>query len=151
MDLGRIHALVVATKGGGHVIYERYYDRYTELDKAEIRAAFSQASAQINLANDGQDFVGSFRGGCFVFIPTTDLVFYALGSGEYDEMALSGVLRVVMMAIADSLGKPPTESVLFEKYGRVAVIVDEVITEGQLEAIDRDAIRRGAKGKVNWE
>ena len=56
-----------------------------------------------------------------------------------------------MMAIADSLGKPPTESVLFEKYGRVAVIVDEVINEGMLEAIDRDAIRRGAKGKVNWD
>ena len=27
------------------------------------------------------------RGGAFVLIPTTDLVFYALGSGEYDEMA----------------------------------------------------------------
>ena len=30
---------------------------------------------------------GNCRGGCFVLIPTTDLVFYALGSGEYDEMA----------------------------------------------------------------
>lgn len=27
------------------------------------------------------------RDGCFVLIPTMDLVFYALGSGEYDEMA----------------------------------------------------------------
>lgn len=27
------------------------------------------------------------RGAPFVLIPTTDLVFYALGSGEYDEMA----------------------------------------------------------------
>lgn len=29
----------------------------------------------------------SCREGCFVLIPTMDLVFYALGSGEYDEMA----------------------------------------------------------------
>jgi hypothetical protein len=27
------------------------------------------------------------RGAPFVLIPTTDLVFYALGCGEYDEMA----------------------------------------------------------------
>jgi hypothetical protein len=27
------------------------------------------------------------RDGCFVLIPTMDLVFYALGSGEFDEMA----------------------------------------------------------------
>jgi hypothetical protein len=27
------------------------------------------------------------RGACFVLIPTTDLVFYAMGSGEYDEMS----------------------------------------------------------------
>jgi hypothetical protein len=134
-------------------------------------------------------------------IPTTDLVFYALGSGEYDEMAcewrgdsssrqqgpgghlhsdeqrqsgvadgfacnmparlvrdqhtilmrcassagnpllllplllvcalcaVSGVLRVIMIAIADVVGKPPTESVFFEKYSRIACVIDEVLNE----------------------
>jgi hypothetical protein len=60
MEFGRIHCVVVATKAG-EVVYERYYDRYTELDKAEIRAAFQQATDSINLANDNQDFVGAFR------------------------------------------------------------------------------------------
>jgi hypothetical protein len=60
MEFGRIHCVVVATKAG-EVVYERYYDRYTELDKAEVRAAFQQATDSINLANDNQDFVGAFR------------------------------------------------------------------------------------------
>lgn len=149
-DFGRVHCVVVATKSG-EVVYERFYDRFTELDKAEIRAAFQQATDNINIASDNQDFVGTFRGGSFVLIPTTDLVFYALGSGEYDEMALSGVLRVIMIAIADVVGKPPTESVFFEKYSRIACVIDEVVNEGMLESVDKDVIRKGAKGKGAWE
>jgi hypothetical protein len=149
-DFGRIHCVLVATKAG-EVVYERYYDRFSELDKAEIRAAFQQATDSINLANDNEDFVGAFRGACFVFIPTTDLVFYAMGSGEYDEMALSGVIRVMMIAISDMMGKPPTESVFFEKYSRIACVIDEIVNEGMLEAVDKDTARKGAKGKGMWE
>jgi hypothetical protein len=60
MDFGRIHTVLIATKAG-EVVYERYYDRYTELDKAEIRSAFQQATETVNLASDGMDFVGSFK------------------------------------------------------------------------------------------
>jgi hypothetical protein len=60
MDFGRVHCIVISNKSGA-VVYERYYDRYTELDKAEIRAAFQQASDRANLAQDQADFVGSFR------------------------------------------------------------------------------------------
>lgn len=59
-DFGRVHCVVVATKSG-EVVYERFYDRFTELDKAEIRAAFQQATDNINIASDNQDFVGTFR------------------------------------------------------------------------------------------
>lgn len=59
-DFGRIHCIVVATKSG-EVVFERYYDRYTELEKAEIREAFQQATDHINLAHDNHEFVGSFR------------------------------------------------------------------------------------------
>ncbi|KAI8465929.1 MAG: Zeta2-COP [Monoraphidium minutum] len=149
-DFGRIHCVVVATKAG-QVVFERYYDRYTELEKAEIREAFQQAADHVNLMHDNHEFVGSFRGAPFVLVPTTDLVFYALGCGEYDEMALSGVLRVVMLSIAEVVGKPPTEGVFFEKYARISVVVDEVVNEGMLEAVDRDAVRKGAKGKGYWE
>jgi hypothetical protein len=64
-DFGRVHCIVVATKAG-EVVYERFYDRFTELDKAEIRAAFQQATDIVNLASDNQDFVGTFRYACVV-------------------------------------------------------------------------------------
>jgi hypothetical protein len=59
-DFGRLHCLVVATKSG-QVVFERYYDRYTELEKAEIREAFQAAADTVNLAHDNHEFVGSFR------------------------------------------------------------------------------------------
>jgi hypothetical protein len=43
--------------------------------------------------------------------------------------AVSGVLRVIMIAISDVVGKPPTESVFFEKYSRIACVIDEVLNE----------------------
>lgn len=59
-DYGRIHCVVVATKAG-QVVFERYYDRYTELEKAEIREALQTATDHVNLAHDNHEFVGSFR------------------------------------------------------------------------------------------
>jgi len=41
MDTGRVQALIVATTAG-HVIYERFYERFTDLDRADIRAACQQ-------------------------------------------------------------------------------------------------------------
>jgi hypothetical protein len=34
-----------------------------------------------------------------------------------------------MLSIAEVVGKPPTESVFFEKYARICVVVDEVVNE----------------------
>lgn len=42
MDTGRVQALIIAT-ASGHVIYERFYERFSDLDRAEIRAACLQA------------------------------------------------------------------------------------------------------------
>jgi hypothetical protein len=160
-DFGRVHAIVVATKAEGAVLYERYYDRYSELDKAEIRAAFQQAAEASGAtgagatAEDGRDACGAFRGACFVLIPVGDVVFFALGSGEYDEMALSGLLRVLMIAISDAAGRQVSSAVFLARGGaaaaRAALAIDEVVNEGLVDAVDKDAVRKGAKGKAPWE
>lgn len=56
-----------------------------------------------------------------------------------------------MLSIAEALGRPPTEAALFERHARAAVVVDEVVGEGLLEAVERDAVRKGAKGRGAWE
>jgi hypothetical protein len=60
MDFGKIHCFLVATKGND-VIYERFYDRYTEQEKADIRAAFSTATGNVRMTTDEQDFVAPYR------------------------------------------------------------------------------------------
>jgi hypothetical protein len=60
MSTGRIHCVLIATKAG-EVVYERFYDRLSELDKAEIRAAFQLASSNVRLSTDDVDFIGVFR------------------------------------------------------------------------------------------
>ena len=40
MSLGRIHCFLVATKGSD-VIYERFYDRLSEAEKAEVRGCIA--------------------------------------------------------------------------------------------------------------
>jgi len=159
-DFGRVHALIIATRAEGAVLYERYYDRYSELDKAEIRAAFQQAAeasgvATSGAAADGRDACGAFRGACFVLLPSSDVCLFALGSGEYDEVALSGLLRVLVVAIASAAGRPASSGVFLARGGasaaRAALAVDEVLNEGLVDAVDRDAVRKGAKGKAPWE
>lgn len=44
-------------------------------------------------------------------------------------IAVSNVLRVIMIGIAETVNKPPTESVMFEKYARIASVIDEVVNE----------------------
>ncbi|KAG2430410.1 hypothetical protein HXX76_009935 [Chlamydomonas incerta] len=150
MDVGRLHCFVVATKGGD-VLYERFFDRFTELEKAEIRAAFSAASGNVRLQYDDQDFIAPYKTARFAFIPSADTVFYLMGSGEYDELGLVEILRVIISVLKDVLGKAPSAALLLDKYARLCLVVDEVINEGLLEAVDKEAIKKGIKGKAPWE
>ena len=37
MSSGRVHTLAVATRPGGQVVYERFYDAFSEAEKGEVR------------------------------------------------------------------------------------------------------------------
>ncbi|KAL6753385.1 Zeta2-COP [Haematococcus lacustris] len=150
MSFGRLHAFVIATKAG-EVVYERFWDRLSEVDKAEARAALQLASSSTSLGVDDQDFTGSFRSAHFTFIPYGELVYYLVGSGEYDELACADIIRQLVAVLSDILGKLPTVSLLMDKYVKLVVIVDEIINEGLLECLDKDAIRKAMKLKAPWE
>lgn len=114
------------------------------------RAAFFTASGG-KLSADDTEQTGAYRNARFVFIPISDLVFYLLGSGEYEELAASEVLRTIMSSLTDVLGRSLSSSALLDKYTRVALVVDEVINEGILESVDLDSIRKSTKNKAPWE
>ncbi len=60
MSYGRIHCLLFATRNG-EVIYERFYDRLSELEKADIRRAFCLASSNLKSIPDDSDHIGAYR------------------------------------------------------------------------------------------
>ena len=67
MSGGRVTALLIATRAGGHVVYERFYEALSEAEKGEVRAAFDQAagsspSGQLAPgAADDEELVGRHR------------------------------------------------------------------------------------------
>lgn len=73
MSCGRINSLAITTRQGA-VIYERFYEQFSETEKAEIRGAFdgvagpsSAAAAAAAVAEDAE-LVGRFR--CVVLRPS---------------------------------------------------------------------------------
>lgn len=122
-DFGRIHAFVVTNRNGS-VLYERFYDQLSEIQKAEMRTALGQCSRDVARMANGQVGVGNFRcataplrlpaaaarsctwhargpgqsaqrssgpltprrGATIVFQPFEALVYFCVGSGEYDEL-----------------------------------------------------------------
>ncbi len=53
-----IYCILIATSGS-NVIYERFYSRFSEVEKAEIRAALQRT--QEELSQDTPEAVGRFR------------------------------------------------------------------------------------------
>lgn len=53
-----------------------------------------------------------------------------LGSGEYEELAASEILRTLMTSLTDVLGRSLSSSALLDKYTRLALVVDEVRDKG---------------------
>ncbi|KAF5828941.1 Zeta2-COP [Dunaliella salina] len=150
-QLGRLHCFLISTKGVGNVVYERFYDRLSEYEKADVRAAFQLASSNVRFDGEQEDFIGVYKTACFVFIPMNDMVFYLMGSGEYDELACSGILRSIGFLLQDVLKTKCTSSALLEKYGKMCCVIDVCSMQGILETTDRDIVRKALKNKAVWE
>ncbi|KAL0037359.1 hypothetical protein WJX79_003804 [Trebouxia sp. C0005] len=126
-------------------------DRATASQLSRSQTAFQRASEfLITGASDESEFADRYKAGSIALRLEGDIVFYALGTGEYDELNLAETIRAISLGLRDTL-KKPTEAALFDNYGRLCMVVDEVINEGILEAVDRDAIQRGMKMKLAGE
>ena len=59
MAAGRIQCLLISTKTG-EVVYERFFDSFTEPEKGGIRAAF-HATASADSSQDNYEHVGRHK------------------------------------------------------------------------------------------
>ncbi|KAL3343244.1 hypothetical protein AABB24_027011 [Solanum stoloniferum] len=74
-----------------------------------------------------------------VYTVLGDVNIYVVGKDAYDELAS---IFVITSAIKDVCGKPPTERLFLDKYGKICLCLDEIVWTGLLENIDKDRIKR---------
>lgn len=61
MDSGRIQAIIIATSAG-NVVYERFYEKFGEQEKAELRATVAESAEESLKTNpQGTDFTSRWR------------------------------------------------------------------------------------------
>lgn len=77
-----------------------------------------------------------------VYTVLGDVSIYVVGKDEYDELALAEVIFVIISSVKDVCGKPPTERLFLDKYGKICLCLDEIVWKGMLENADKDRIRR---------
>ncbi|XP_016448783.1 uncharacterized protein LOC107773871 [Nicotiana tabacum] len=67
---------------------------------------------------------------------------YVVGKEEYDELVLSEVIYVITSIVRDACGKPPSERLFLDKYGKICLCLDEIVCMGLLENTEKDRIKR---------
>ncbi|KAL6777815.1 COPZ2 [Auxenochlorella protothecoides x Auxenochlorella symbiontica] len=149
MAIDRVGAVVIATRQGGNVVYERFYGPFSEPEKGELREAMHQATAH-QPPDSADEALGQYRSGRIVAVPTGELCFYAVGHGEYNELALSEILNA-LINIYKQLYRVSTltDAVLFSKYPQTALALDEVLKEGIVQHLDSDSVARAIACKVS--
>ncbi|PQQ01017.1 uncharacterized protein Pyn_33413 [Prunus yedoensis var. nudiflora] len=85
-----------------------------------------------------------------VYTVLGDVSIYVVGKDEYDELALSEVIFVITSAVKDVCGKPPTERLFLDKYGRICLCLDEIVWKGLLENTEKDRIKRLISGTAEF-
>ncbi|KAI4973424.1 hypothetical protein ZWY2020_035685 [Hordeum vulgare] len=68
-----------------------------------------------------------------VYTMIGDVCLYIVGKDEYDELALSEVIFAITSAVKDVCAKPPTECLFLDKYGRIYLCLDEIVSQAVSE------------------
>ncbi|GFQ04606.1 hypothetical protein PHJA_002604500, partial [Phtheirospermum japonicum] len=68
-----------------------------------------------------------YRSVYIVYTVLGDVSVFVVGKDEYDELALSEAIFVITSALKDVCGKPPTERLFLDKYGKICLCLDEIV------------------------
>ncbi|KAK6127934.1 hypothetical protein DH2020_038311 [Rehmannia glutinosa] len=91
-----------------------------------------------------------------VYTVLGDVSIFVVGKDEYDELACKCLIQLLLLyrpcnnntmtvllnALKDVCGKPPTERLFLDKYGKICLCLDEIVWKGLLENTDKDRIKR---------
>ncbi|GMH07018.1 hypothetical protein Nepgr_008858 [Nepenthes gracilis] len=134
---------VLISNSEGNILVERFYGVLAE-ERLHWRSFLVKlGSDNLKGAKNEELFIASHKSVSIVYTVLGDVCIYVVGKDEYDELALAEVVFVITSTVKDVCGgKPPTERMFLDKYGRVCLCLDEIVWKGILENTDKDRIKR---------
>ncbi|CAA6668203.1 unnamed protein product [Spirodela intermedia] len=133
---------VLFTNSDGNILIERFHGVPPE-ERLHWRSFLVKlGSDNLKGAKNEELFVASHKSVYIVYTLLGDVCVYVIGKDEYDELALAEVIFAVTSSVKDVCGKPPTERLFLDKYGRICLSLDEIVWTGMLENTDKDRVRR---------
>ncbi|KAI3819866.1 hypothetical protein L1987_13718 [Smallanthus sonchifolius] len=133
---------VLITNSEGNILVERFNGVPGE-ERLHWRSFLVKLGADnLKGVKNEELCVASHKSVYIVYTVLGHVSIYLVGKDEYDELALSEAIFVVTSAIKDVCGKPPTERLFLDKYGRICLCLDEIVWKGLLENTDKDRIKR---------
>lgn len=122
---GRVQCILLSTVEG-YVVYERFYDQFNDIQKAEIRTSFDDALGS-NAVRNGLELTGRFKNGRVVGLCVDEMIVFALGTGNCDELVLLELLEHLVVVLKDIVkGNELNDLAVFEHYMDVVHVVDEM-------------------------
>ncbi|KAK1259446.1 hypothetical protein QJS04_geneDACA020045 [Acorus gramineus] len=126
----------------GNILIERFHGVPAEERQHWRSFLVKLGTDNLKGAKNEDLFVASHKSVYIVYTMLGDVCIYVVGKDEYDELALAEVIFVITSSVKDACGKPPTERLFLDKYGKICLCLDEIVWKGMLENTDKDRIRR---------
>ncbi|CAD5164315.1 unnamed protein product [Musa acuminata subsp. malaccensis] len=133
---------VLFTNTDGNILVERFHGVPAE-ERLHWRSFLVKLGADNLKGTKNEELlVASHKSVFVVYTILGDVCIYVVGKDEYDELALAELIFVITSSVKDVCGKPPTERLFLDHYGKICLCLDEIIWKGMLENTDKDRIRR---------
>ncbi|KAG5016325.1 hypothetical protein JHK85_022461 [Glycine max] len=151
---------VLFANAEGNILIERFHGVPAE-ERLHWRSFLVKLGADnLKGVKNEELLVACHKSVYIVYTVLGDVSIYVVGKDEYDELAsdrlpafhfslmevltekVSEVIFVITSAVKDVCGKPPSERLFLDKYGRICLCLDEIVWQGYLENTEKDRIKR---------
>ncbi|EFJ13276.1 hypothetical protein SELMODRAFT_269018 [Selaginella moellendorffii] len=133
---------VLFANSSGNVLLERFHGVPGE-ERLHWRSFLVKLGTDnLKGARDEESFVASHKSVHITYTVMGEIWIFTVGKDEYDELTLVEVLFSITSSVKDVCKKIPTERIFLDKYGKICLCLDEIVSQGMLEHTDKDRIRR---------
>ncbi|CAI5530813.1 unnamed protein product [Closterium sp. Naga37s-1] len=133
---------LLITNKTGNILLERFHGLSAD-ERGQWRAfLFQLGHDNLSIAVPEEQFVACYNNTYVVYTSIADIRIYLIGDDEYDELALSEILTMILDLLRVACKRTPTQAALLDRYGKVCLCLDEVIAQGRVEHMEVDRILR---------